>query len=111
MTMAIISMIEKGKTHGGIPSVIEISVDEAQHLVQEINSLRGDSELQLERYRFKRLVQSFVDARLSFIAKELSDEEKFKILTEWTEGKIGVFFDGVPIRVVINVDANEGHVF
>lgn len=106
-TAAIISMIEKGKSHGGLPLCIEISVEEGQSIIHEINSLRSIPDTQHLRYKFKRGV---VDTRLSFIGKDLSRDERFELLTEWTEGKICITFDGIPLQIVI-VEAPEGHVY
>ncbi len=105
-TAAIISMIEKGKSHGGIPSCIEVSVDEAQSIIHEINSLRNVSDTQHLRYKFAR---NGVDSRLSLFSRELSDDERFELLTEWTKGTFKVEFDGIPLNVVM-IEAKDGEV-
>jgi hypothetical protein len=103
-TAAIISMIEKGKSHGGLPSCIELTVEEAQSIIEEVNSLRSTKDTQHQRYLF---AFNNADARLAFLSKELSDEEKFKLLTEWTEGKLTVSFDTIPLKIVIT--ESQGH--
>jgi len=108
MTAAIISMIEKGKSHGGLPSAIELTVEEAQHIITEINSLRGIAETHHNRFKFKR--EGGVDARLSFLSRELAEEEQFELLKEWTEQKIEVSFDNIPLKIVIH-EEQHGHVF
>lgn len=107
MTAAIISMIEKGKAHGGLPSCIEMSVEEAQCIVDEVNSLRGVVDTQHNRYKF---VRGSVDARLSFTSKELTPDERFQLLADWTEQLLSVTFDGIPLKIVI-VEAEAGHVY
>lgn len=106
MTAAIISMIEKGKSHGGLPSCIEISVDEAQSIINEINSLRNELGTQHGYYKITR---NGVDARLSLTAKDLTDAERFQFLTEMTEGKIKLVFDGVPLNIVIVADKDKAY--
>jgi len=97
-TAAIISMIQKGKSHGGLPSVIEVSVDEAQSIIEEINSLRNTKDTQHSRYVF---LFNNADARLSFLSRELTDDDKFKLLTDWTKKELVVKFDLIPIEIVI----------
>lgn len=105
-TAAIISMIEKGKSHGGLPSCIEVTVDEAQSIIDEINSLRDLKDTQHNRFKFSRGV---VDSRLSFIGKDLSDDERFELLTDWTKQLIEVTFDGIPLKVTM--EEIKGHSF
>lgn len=104
MTMAIIDMITKGKAHGGLPSHIEISAEEATQIIDEINSLRSLKETQHNRYKF---TTSGIDARLSLLSKELSKEEKLQILADWTAGKLTITFDSVVLSVVLVSNANQ----
>ena len=103
-TMQIINLIERGKTLGGLPSRLDISVEEAVQLINEINSLRSQPDTQHSRYKF---LQGDVDARLAFTGRELSTEEKFNLLTDWTSGKLSVTFDGVPIQILVEIDEKE----
>ncbi len=102
--MQVINLIEKGKQLGGLPSRLDVSVDEALQIINEINSLRAENDTQHNRYRFMR---NGVDARLAFTSRELTKEEKFELLTDWTSGRIVVTFDEVPIQILVEIDEKE----
>lgn len=104
MTMAIIQMIKQGQTLGGLPSHIEISADEATHLIDEVNNLRELKDTQHQRYKF---FAGPVDTRLTILGRELSREEKLQLLADWTSEKNTITFDGIPIRVVIVADKDK----
>lgn len=104
-TMMLISMLDKGKALGGMPDVIELSVDEAIMIVNEINALRAEQHsAQLHLYKFT--TDGNIDARMMF-NKDLNDQEKFDIVTNWTKGRLTVAFDGVPLRIIIVADENK----
>jgi hypothetical protein len=102
--MAIVDMITKGKTLGGLPSHVEVSPEEATNLIEEINSLRELKETQHQRYKFQT---NGADARLTVLGRELSKEEKLQLLADWTKGTMTITFDGVPLRVVIVADKDK----
>lgn len=102
--MQIINMMEKGRQLGGLPSRLDISVEEATQIINEINTLRSESDSQHNRYKF---TNNEADARLAFTGRELSDSEKFNLLTEWTKGNVAVSFDGVPVQVLVEIPAKE----
>ena len=108
MTMSLNQMFEQGKKAGGIPLQVELSVEEAQSIIEEVNSLRKTNAALAKLTQYKFLMADLTtDARLSFTSRDLDDAEKFKLLTQWTEGKICVSYLDIPLYIVLIADKNK----
>lgn len=101
MTLTLTQLVKKTEKEGGIPSLVEMSIQEGAQLVRELNRMRSDSSIK-KRYTVRTQKDELQDARFALFRKEgIDNTEVESFLRSWHEGSHTVEFDGIPLILVI----------
>lgn len=100
MTLSLKQLVKKTKKEGGVPSVVELDIQEASQLLDEINRMRTTEEVR-NSYTIKTEKEDAENGRLILYRKGgIGRERRNNFLRAWHEGTYSIYFDEIPLKIV-----------